>query len=57
VLEADRSVRLNLNPGWADNNVSLVGTLDASAGTFVGTWDYANFTGRVASGSFEAYRR
>ncbi len=42
---------INLNPGWADNNVFLAGNLVGNSVT--GRWDYSAFTWR-ASGTFKA---
>lgn len=53
----DGSIHLGLNPGMADNNVSLVGSLDPSGRSFSGTWDYSNFTGHVTGGTFDADQR
>lgn len=41
---------LDLNPGWADNNVFLSGT--ARNGAIVGTWGYSTLVGAVSGGSF-----
>jgi len=43
---------LDLNPGWADNNVMLVG--EASAGALRGRWTWSAFTGPRSSGRFTA---
>ena len=54
-LTAERDgdeVRINLNPNMADNNVTLVGTINADA--LVGRWDYSTFVGSTAGGPFEA---
>lgn len=45
-------LRLNLNPGWLDNNVWLQG--DVSGSRFTGTWDYSTIAGVVAEGKFVA---
>ena len=42
---------INLNPGWADNNVFLAGNLVGNS--FTGRWDYSAFSWR-ASGTFKA---
>lgn len=43
---------LDLNPGWADNNVFLTG--EAAAGALRGRWTWSAFTGPRASGRFTA---
>jgi hypothetical protein len=43
---------LNLNPGWIDNNVFLIGSLLHSS--YSGDWNYVGFPGVINSGSFEA---
>lgn len=43
---------LDLNPGWADDNVMLVG--EAAAGALRGRWTWSAFTGPRASGRFTA---
>ncbi len=48
-------VHLNLNPDYADNNVSLVGTIEGDI--FTGTWNYATIAGVRTSGAFRASRR
>ncbi|MCA9727048.1 MAG: hypothetical protein R3E12_19455 [Candidatus Eisenbacteria bacterium] len=53
-LRDGRSVWLNLNPGWADNNVTLVGTIAPQVGDLTGTWQYSSFVGPVSAGSFAA---
>ena len=53
----DGTIRLGLNPGMFDNNVTLAGTLDPSGRSFSGSWDYSNFTGIVSTGSFDAEKR
>lgn len=41
---------VDLNPGWADNNVFLSGTYSGS--TYSGTWYYSTFVGTVSRGTF-----
>ncbi|MBC8105232.1 MAG: hypothetical protein H7Z14_01475 [Anaerolineae bacterium] len=43
---------LQLNPNMNDNNVRLIGKVDGNRLT--GNWEYSNFTGLAANGSFEA---
>lgn len=43
---------LQLNPDMNDNNVLLIGKVDADRLT--GTWEYSNFTGLANKGTFEA---
>ncbi len=48
-------VTLNLNPGWADNNVFLYGRL--AAGVYSGQWDWVTFIGPTYTGSFKAVKK
>ncbi len=50
-----KTVSINLNPGWADNNVFLTGEL--KEGRYQGTWEYVTFVGPVYTGSFSAVKR
>jgi hypothetical protein len=43
---------VNLNPGFADNNVGLVGVVEDQA--IMGTWSYVTFAGPTAGGDFTA---
>jgi hypothetical protein len=52
---ADGMLQVDLNPGSADNNVLLDGTLAGNA--FRGRWMYSGFAGVLNEGSFEALRR
>jgi hypothetical protein len=52
-IEGSR-LSVNLNPGWADNNVILAGSIEGEK--IVGTWSWITFAGPTASGSFEAVR-
>jgi len=45
---------LNLNPGWADNNVFLYGELHG--GIYSGQWDWVTFIGPTYTGSFNAVK-
>jgi hypothetical protein len=45
---------LNLNPGFADFNVSLNGMYDGAV--FTGVWRYKTIRGIVSEGAFEAAR-
>ena len=45
---------LNLNPGWADNNVYLHG--EWKNGTYRGMWEYATFVGPTNTGRFAAVK-
>jgi hypothetical protein len=47
-------VAVNLNPGWADNNVFLSGAFDKDR--FFGTWMWSTFAGSTAEGRFEAIK-
>lgn len=49
------SISLNLNPGWADNNVILLGTVGSDR--ISGTWTWVTFAGPTTSGNFEAVRK
>lgn len=46
------TISINLNPGWADNNVILTGTFGQDRIT--GTWTWVTFAGPTAQGRFEA---
>jgi hypothetical protein len=46
------SISVNLNPGWADNNVILAGSVEADK--ISGTWTWVSFIGPTSSGKFEA---
>lgn len=48
-------VWLDLNPGWADNNVFLA-LLPEVANTLSGTWDHSTIVGPVAGGSVRLQR-
>lgn len=48
------SISINLNPGWADNNVFLQGTV--SSDRITGRWMWSTFIGPTAEGPFEAVR-
>jgi hypothetical protein len=43
---------INLNPGWADNNVLLSGRWER--GAWRGTWSWVTFVGPTSGGTFEA---
>jgi len=51
---AKSSVTVNLNPGWADNNVILQGTV--ASDRITGRWSWISFIGPTAEGAFEAIR-
>jgi hypothetical protein len=46
---------LDLNPGWADNNVYLSGAL--GPGGLGGEWSWSTLLGHVSGGNFMARRR
>jgi len=48
-------VGLNLNPGWADNNVVLNGEMEN--GTYAGRWEWITFAGVTYTGNFTAVKR
>ena len=48
------SIYINLNPGWADNNVFLQGTV--SPDSITGRWMWSTFVGPTAEGTFRAMR-
>ena len=48
------SIWVNLNPGWADNNVILQGTV--ATDRIIGRWSWSSFIGTAAEGTFEAIR-
>jgi hypothetical protein len=47
-------VMVDLNPGWADNNVFLSGSFDKDR--FSGTWMWSTFVGPTSEGKFEALK-
>ena len=49
------TVHINMNPDYADNNVTLAGTVQGDR--FEGTWSYATIAGVRSSGPFEASPR
>ena len=51
-INHDRTVHLNLNPGWADNNVFLSGKLEE--GFIHGTWSWSTIVGETSRGTFVA---
>jgi hypothetical protein len=53
-LEGAR-LTLSLNPGWADNNVYLTGSIGKDQIT--GTWMWSTYAGPTSQGSFEAAKR
>ena len=48
------TISINLNPGWADNNVILLGTIGSHQIT--GTWTWVTFAGPTTKGTFEAVK-
>lgn len=46
---------LDLNPGWADNNVFLIGKFEA--GNFNGAWEYSGFAGAINQGYFTTEKK
>lgn len=49
------TISINLNPGWADNNVFLFGTF--APDRFSGKWTWDTFAGPTASGMFDAAKK
>jgi len=49
------TLALGLNPGWADNNVFLVGRVEK--GIYSGKWEWDTFIGPTESGRFTAVKR
>ena len=49
------SVRINLNPNMADNNVYLAGKIDGAR--FHGEWSFSGFAGVISQGTFEARKK
>jgi hypothetical protein len=45
-------IYMDLNPGWVDNNVFLLGK--RSGRRIIGKWEYVGFPGVIATGSFVA---
>ena len=54
-MMAGKSVWINLNPSWVDNNVFLQGTMDGSR--MSGKWMWSTFVGSTAEGTFEAIKK
>ena len=54
-LNASGMVAVDLNPGWADNNVFLAFSATARD-LLTGTWDHSTFIGPVAGGPVELQR-
>lgn len=54
-LNASGIVAVDLNPGWADNNVFLA-LGGATPNRLTGTWDHSTFIGPVAGGPVELQR-
>lgn len=50
----DGKIVLDLNPGFADNNVTLEASSARSG--YTGTWSWSSFAGPQAGGSFKAVR-
>jgi hypothetical protein len=50
----EAGVMVNLNPGWADNNVYLTGSFDKDR--FIGTWMWSTYVGPTSQGTFEALK-
>ena len=48
-------INLDLNPGWADNNVLLSGEVTTT--NISGTWGYYGFAGEIVGGKFEAVKK
>jgi hypothetical protein len=48
------TISINLNPGWADNNVLLFGTIGSRRIT--GRWTWVTFAGPTTEGTFEAIK-
>lgn len=46
------AISINLNPGWADNNVFLNGKIEN--GKIIGKWSWTTFIGPTSEGQFEA---
>jgi hypothetical protein len=53
-IKQDR-INLDLNPGWADNNIILNGRVTTT--NILGTWGYYGFAGELAGGKFEAVKK
>ena len=49
-----QSIHFDMNPGWADNNVFLVGTPEGDG--LRGTWSYSTLLGHRTGGEFVARR-
>ena len=55
-LDADNVLTVSMHPGWADNNVYLVGTFDET-GTLAGSWSSVGIAGPLRTGEFVANPR
>lgn len=51
----ESKLSLDLNPGWRDNNVVLIGSIEREK--IVGTWTWITFAGPRTKGSFEAVKK
>lgn len=57
-VEDNGTVYIDLNPGWADNNVTLFGHFGSELRDSIdGDWSFSTFVGPVNSGRFEAKSR
>lgn len=54
-MVSGKSIWINLNPSWMDNNVFLQGTVDGDR--ISGRWMWSTFVGSTAEGSFEAVKK
>ncbi len=52
---SDSTISVNLQPGWADNNVFLNGTYNREE--IAGKWIWATFSGETAAGTFTAKQK
>jgi hypothetical protein len=51
----ESKINLDLNPGWADNNVLLNGEVTTT--NIFGTWGFYGFAGEIVGGKFEAVKK
>jgi len=53
-LDSGKTLMLNLNPDFVDNNVILTGKFENEH--YTGTWSYYGFPGLINHGTFEAHK-
>lgn len=51
----DSKISIDLNPGWRDNNVILLGSVGEDK--ISGTWSWVTIAGPTSTGTFEAVKK